>query len=244
MGETLLDRFLKIRNYSDINEVERYLNAEAERINKRQQIGYMDMLDLSMLSDCYSTNVPEDIQNKLIEDNGGKEPDLVGFMLEYRNIEDRLTCISDWSCVAKEDINAERARKYIWGKIEEYHRMGWDVSVSTVSMEHGVLDEYGTLLGDEGDADLDEFEADLLICLMEIFDNWDEERSLQLFFGKHGEAAETAFILVNCLWDEDEEGDLYCTPGPFIVSGTGKNGIALLAPEDIGLPVLSEGGMS
>ena len=242
--ETMLDRFLKIKNYGDVEEVEAFLKSEHEILGGDLPKLYNDMLAMSLLSDRYYTNVPEDIQEAIIKRNNGIRPELLVIIDSYRVAEARMTAIANWGDISQELPEADVARRYIWSLIEDHHSKGYDIFLSTVTMENGEPEAYSELKASGDNMDVDAFEVDYLGILTEVFDNINEEYSLQLFFQEPGKATTKAFILVNCLWTEDQDGYGECTPGPFIVSGTGEGGIKLIAPDNIGLPVLSEKGVS
>lgn len=241
MHETALDRFLRIKNYEDAEEVIAWLNNEADILNNDIPKLYGDMLALSMLSDIYYSNVPEDIQDEIINRCNGDEPVLISMFNIYRVAENRMVAMANWSDTVQDIPEADRVRRYIYSLIEEYHEKGWEVHVSSVEMEEGEPDKCGTLSAGGNKEDVDEFEADILSILGQIFNDFGEELSFQLFFNRPGYPAEKAFILVNCLWSDEGDGYEDCEVGPFIISGKGKGSIELLAPDNLGLQVLSEG---
>lgn len=241
MKETALDRFLKIRSYNDVEEIITWLNDEAVRLNNSVPELYNDMLALSMLSDMYFENVPQNIHEEIMKRSNGELPVLIGAFDAYRLAESRMVSMAQWSDIMYEIPEAERVRKYVYSLIEEYHAKGWDVQMSAVFMEEGEPDEYAIFSADiEGEEAVDEFEADILSMLCTVFDEFGEEISIQMFFNKPGQPVEKGFILVNCLWSETPDGYTECRMGPFIVSGKGKGNIELIAPDNIGLQVLSK----
>ncbi len=243
MYETALDRFLKIRSYNDTDEVMRWLNDEAKRLDYSIPDRYADMLSLSMLSDLYYENVPENVLKEIEERTKGNGPTLLGMFNSYRIAEARMVAMANWSDITHDYPDADRVRKYIYSLIEDHHGSGFEVTVSSVSMEAGEADEYGILPVNAEDSYVDEFESDMLSLLCDIFMDFSQETALQIFFNKPRKKPKKAFILVNCLWFNAPDGYEDQNIGPFVIAGKGRGGIELIAPDNLGLKILPGKGL-
>ena len=230
MSDTALDRFLRIKNYNDAEEVKKWLQAESNLIDKDILPGqYADMSSLSMLYDVYFQNVPETVRQNINDMNYS----IIGAIITYHIFELRVIGIANWSDIICEVPMAEQTRRYIWDLLETYHAGGWDITLSMAYMDENQPDTYSVFPATEDG--LDEFKADCLSALSRIFGDIDYEQSFQLFFNKDN-CTQEAFILVNCIQNEANGYEEY-NAGPFIISGTGDQ-MKYLLPENIGLPIL------